>query len=138
MVGEAMKGNQYPTACVFEQLGYPVNPPMRPLPGCIQRFSSVLLKSWFFCKAIQQHSPIGSLSDISIPLRCQVTRSQFVVIGGTFIDGSTQSFQLMVLREPCRFFLPRRDALTHVAIAEAAIQAVACHRHLGKHQHHHC
>ena len=69
MVGEAMKGNHL-TAYVFDKLGYPVNPlPMVPRRDVIQAIGLGSPKKLIaFCRAIQQHSPIGSYLD-PVPAR---------------------------------------------------------------------
>lgn len=126
MVGEAMKGNHL-TAYVFHQLGYPVNPqPMAPRRDVIQ---AVKLgspeKLVAFCRAIQQHSPIGSYLD-PVPAEMPGYESQLVMAGGTFIDGSTSEFSADgPLREPYIVFCQGGSHWTHVAIAlEAAIPAI--------------
>jgi cystathionine beta-lyase family protein involved in aluminum resistance len=126
MVGEALKGNHL-TAYVFHQLGYPVNPlpdvPRRDVIQAIQLGSSEKLIT--FCRAIQQHSPIGSYLE-PIPAEMPGYESQLVMAGGTFIDGSTSEFSADgPLREPYIAFCQGGTHWTHVAIAlEAAISAV--------------
>jgi len=126
MVGEAMKGNHL-TAYVFEQLGYPVNPlPMAPRRDVIQAIQLGSAKKLIaFCRAIQQHSPIGSYLD-PVPAPTPGYESQLVMAGGTFIDGSTSEFSADgPLREPYVVFCQGGTHWTHVAIAlEHAIQAV--------------
>jgi len=126
MVGEAMKGNHL-TAYVFEQLGYPVNPlPMAPRRDVIQAIQLGSAKKLIaFCRAIQQHSPIGSYLD-PVPAPMPGYESQLVMAGGTFIDGSTSEFSADgPLREPYVVFCQGGTHWTHVAIAlEHAIQAV--------------
>ena len=126
MVGEAMKGNHL-TAYVFEQLGYPVNPrptdPRRDVIQAVQLGSPDKLIA--FCRAIQQHSPIGSYLD-PVPAPMPGYESQLVMAGGTFIDGSTSEFSADgPLREPYTVFCQGGTHWTHVAIAlEAAIAAI--------------
>jgi cystathionine beta-lyase family protein involved in aluminum resistance len=126
MVGEAMKGNHL-TAQVFHQLGYPVNPlpqaPRRDVIQAIQLGSPEKLCA--FCRAIQQHSPIGSYLD-PVPAPMPGYESQLVMAGGTFIDGSTSEFSADgPLREPYIVFCQGGTHWTHIAIAlEAAIHAV--------------
>ncbi|NET30527.1 MAG: methionine gamma-lyase family protein, partial [Cyanothece sp. SIO1E1] len=126
MVGEAMKGNHL-AAHVFQNLGYPVNPPpealRRDVIQAIQLGSPDKLIA--FCRAIQQHSPIGSYLD-PIPASMPGYESQLVMAGGTFIDGSTSEFSADgPLREPYIAFCQGGTHWTHVAIAlEAAIEAV--------------
>ncbi|HBL14012.1 MAG TPA: aluminum resistance family protein [Cyanobacteria bacterium UBA11162] len=126
MVGEAMKGNHL-TAYVFQQLGYPVNPEPKALRRdviqAIQLGSPKKLIA--FCKAIQQHSPIGSYLD-PVPAEMPGYESQLVMAGGTFIDGSTSEFSADgPLREPYIVFCQGGTHWTHIAIAlEAAIEAV--------------
>ncbi len=126
MVGEAMKGNHL-TAQVFQELGYPVNPlpeaPRRDVIQAIQLGSPEKLCA--FCRAIQQHSPIGSYLD-PVPAPMPGYESQLVMAGGTFIDGSTSEFSADgPLREPYIVFCQGGTHWTHVAIAlEAAIAAV--------------
>jgi len=126
MVGEALKGNHL-TAYVFQELGYPVNPlPMAPRRDVIQ---AVKLgspeKLIALCRAIQQHSPIGSYLE-PVPAEMYGYESQLVMAGGTFIDGSTSEFSADgPLREPYIAFCQGGTHWTHVAIAlEAAIEAV--------------
>jgi cystathionine beta-lyase family protein involved in aluminum resistance len=126
MVGEAMKGNHL-TAYVFHQLGYPVNPlPDAPRRDVIQaiRLGSPE-KIIAFCRAIQQHSPIGSYLS-PVPANMPGYESELVMAGGTFIDGSTSEFSADgPLREPYVVFCQGGTHWTHVAIAlEAAIEAV--------------
>ena len=126
MVGEAMKGNHL-TATVFDQLGYPVNPlpqaPRRDVIQAVQLGSPEKLIA--FCRAIQQHSPIGSYLD-PVPGEMPGYESELVMAGGTFIDGSTSEFSADgPLREPYTVFCQGGTHWTHVAIAlEAAIAAV--------------
>lgn len=126
MVGEAMKGNHL-TAYVFDQLGYPVNPgPMAPRRDVIQAIQLGSPKKLIaFCRAIQQHSPIGSYLD-PVPAEMPGYESELVMAGGTFIDGSTSEFSADgPLREPYIVFCQGGTHWTHVAIAlEAAIEAV--------------
>ncbi|MGG6294849.1 aminotransferase class I/II-fold pyridoxal phosphate-dependent enzyme [Leptolyngbya sp. AN02str] len=126
MVGEAMKGNHL-VARVFDQLGYPVNP----LPGARRRdvIQAIKLgspdKIIAFCKAIQEHSPIGSYLS-PVPAEMPGYESELVMAGGTFIDGSTSEFSADgPLREPYVVFCQGGTHWTHVAIAlEAAIAAI--------------
>lgn len=126
MVGEAMKGNHL-AAYVFKQLGYPVNPqPMVPRRDVIQAIALGSPKKVIaFCRAIQQHSPVGSYLD-PIPAEMPGYESQLVMAGGTFIDGSTSEFSADgPLREPYVVFCQGGTHWTHVAIAlEAASTAV--------------
>ncbi|MBW4541462.1 MAG: methionine gamma-lyase family protein [Myxacorys chilensis ATA2-1-KO14] len=126
MVGEAKKGNHL-TAYVFDQLGYPVNP--APLAARRDVIQAIKLgspeKVIAFCRAIQQHSPIGSYLD-PVPSGMPGYESELVMAGGTFIDGSTSEFSADgPLREPYTMFCQGGTHWTHVAIAlEAAINAV--------------
>ena len=126
MVGEALKGNHL-TAYIFQQLGYPVNPlPMAPRRDVIQAIKlGKPEKLVTFCRAIQQHSPIGSYLD-PVPAPMPGYESQLVMAGGTFIDGSTSEFSADgPLREPYIAFCQGGTHWTHVAIAlEAAIEAI--------------
>lgn len=126
MVGEAMKGNHL-TAYIFDQLGYPVNPlPLVPRRDVIQAIKlGSADKLIAFCRAIQQHSPIGSYLD-PIPGDMPGYESQVVMAGGTFIEGSTLELSADgPLREPYTVFCQGGTHWTHVAIAlEAAIAAV--------------
>ncbi len=126
MVGEALKGNHL-TAHVFQQLGYPVNPlPMAPRRDVIQAIQlGKPEKLIAFCRAIQQHSPVGSYLD-PVPAPMPGYESQLVMAGGTFIDGSTSEFSADgPLREPYIAFCQGGTHWTHVAIAlESAIEAV--------------
>ncbi|MBW4552519.1 MAG: methionine gamma-lyase family protein [Aphanocapsa sp. GSE-SYN-MK-11-07L] len=126
MVGEAKKGNHL-TGYVFQKLGYPVNPlpdaPRRDLIQAIQLGSPGKLIA--FCRAIQQHSPIGAYLE-PVPAAMPGYASQLVMAGGTFIDGSTSEFSADgPLREPYIVFCQGGTHWTHVAIAlEAAIATV--------------
>lgn len=126
MVGEALKGNHL-TAYVFAKLGYPVNPlptaPRRDVIQAVQLGSPQKLIA--FCRAIQQHSPIGSYLD-PVPADMPGYESQLVMAGGTFIDGSTSEFSADgPLREPYIVFCQGGTHWTHVAIAlQAAVEAV--------------
>ena len=126
MVGEALKGNHL-TAYVFQQLGYPVNPlPMAPRRDVIQAIQlGTPEKLIAFCRAIQQHSPVGSYLD-PVPAPMPGYESELVMAGGTFIDGSTSEFSADgPLREPYIAFCQGGTHWTHVAIAlESAIEAV--------------
>ncbi|MBD1927228.1 methionine gamma-lyase family protein [Trichocoleus sp. FACHB-90] len=126
MVGEAMKGNHL-TAYVFDKLGYPVNPlPMAPRRDVIQAIKlGSPEKLIAFCRAIQQHSPIGSYLE-PVPDEMPGYESQVVMAGGTFIEGSTLEFSADgPLREPYVVFCQGGTHWSHVAIAlEAAIEAV--------------
>lgn len=126
MVGEAMKGN-YLTGYLFDRLGYRVNPaPMAARRDIIQAVElGSAAKLMAFCRAIQQHSPVGSYLD-PVPAEFPGYESQLVMAGGTFIDGSTSEFSADgPLREPYIAFCQGGTHWTHVAIAlEAAIQAV--------------
>ncbi|MBE9118222.1 methionine gamma-lyase family protein [Lusitaniella coriacea LEGE 07157] len=126
MVGEAMKGNHL-TAYVFEQLGYRINPmPLAPRRDTIQGIQlGSPEKLIAFCRAIQQHSPVGSYLE-PVPAEMPGYESQLVMAGGTFIDGSTSEFSADgPLREPYIAFCQGGTHWTHVAIAlEAAIEAV--------------
>ncbi len=126
MVGEAMKGTHL-TGYVFDKLGYPVNPaPFAPRRDVIQSIKLGSAKKLIaFCKAIQQHSPIGSYLD-PVPDEMPGYESQVVMAGGTFIEGSTSEFSADgPLREPYVVYCQGGTHWTHVAIAlEAAIEAV--------------
>ena len=126
MVGEAMKGT-YLTGYVFDKLGYPVNPaPFAPRGDVIQAIKLGSAKKLIaFCKAIQQHSPIGSYLD-PIPDDMPGYESQVVMAGGTFIEGSTLELSADgPLREPYVVYCQGGTHWTHVAIAlQAAIEAV--------------
>jgi cystathionine beta-lyase family protein involved in aluminum resistance len=126
MVGEAMKGNHL-VAQVFQALGYPVNPlPLAPRRDVIQAIKlGSPEKVIAFCKAIQQHSPIGSYLS-PVPAHMPGYESELVMAGGTFIDGSTSEFSADgPLRQPYVVFCQGGTHWTHVAIAlEAAIDAV--------------
>ncbi|MBD2344261.1 methionine gamma-lyase family protein [Anabaena subtropica] len=126
MVGEAMKGT-YLTGYVFDKLGYAVNPaPLAPRGDVIQAIKLGSAKKLIaFCKAIQQHSPVGSYLD-PIPDDMPGYESQVVMAGGTFIEGSTLEFSADgPMREPYVVYCQGGTHWTHVAIAlEAAIEAV--------------
>ncbi|MGK7877708.1 MAG: aminotransferase class I/II-fold pyridoxal phosphate-dependent enzyme [Xenococcaceae cyanobacterium] len=126
MVGEAVKGSHL-IAYVFDKLGYKVNPlPMAPRRDVIQGIQLGSAKKLIaFCRAIQQHSPVGSYLDPT-PAQTPGYESQLVMAGGTFIDGSTSEFSADgPLREPYIVFCQGGTHWTHVAIAlEAAIEAV--------------
>lgn len=126
MVGEALKGNHL-TAYVFQELGYPVNPlPKEPRRDVIQAIQlGSPQKVIAFCRAIQQHSPIGSYLQ-PVPAEMPGYESELVMAGGTFIDGSTSEFSADgPLRPPYVVFCQGGTHWTHIAIAlEAAIEAV--------------
>ena len=126
MVGEAMKGT-YLTGYVFDKLGYPVNPaPFAPRGDVIQAIKLGSAKKLIaFCKAIQQHSPIGSYLD-PIPDDMPGYESQVVMAGGTFIEGSTLELSADgPLRDPYVVYCQGGTHWTHVAIAlQAAIEVV--------------
>jgi cystathionine beta-lyase family protein involved in aluminum resistance len=126
MVGEAMKGT-YLTGYVFDKLGYPVNPPpLAPRGDVIQAIKlGSAEKLIAFCKAIQQHSPIGSYLN-PIPDDMPGYESQVVMAGGTSIEGSTLELSADgPLREPYVVYCQGGTHWTHVSIAlQAAIEAV--------------
>jgi cystathionine beta-lyase family protein involved in aluminum resistance len=126
MVGEAMKGT-YLTGYVFDKLGYPVNPPpLAPRGDVIQAIKlGSAEKLIAFCKAIQQHSPIGSYLNPR-PDDMPGYESQVVMAGGTFIEGSTLELSADgPLREPYVVYCQGGTHWTHVSIAlQAAIEAV--------------
>jgi len=126
MVGEAMRGT-YLTGYVFDKLGYPVNPPpLAPRGDVIQAIKlGSAEKLIAFCKAIQQHSPIGSYLN-PIPDDMPGYESQVVMAGGTFIEGSTLELSADgPLREPYVVYCQGGTHWTHVSIAlQAAIEAV--------------
>lgn len=127
MVAEALKGTHL-VAYVMDRLGYEVNPaPFAPRRDVIQ---AVKLRSpqklMAFCRALQQHSPVGSYLD-PVPAAMPGYESQLVMAGGTFIDGSTAELSADgPLREPYTVYCQGGTHWTHVAIAlEAAICAIA-------------
>lgn len=126
MTGEAMKGNHL-TAYAFHHLGYPVNPlPFAPRRDVIQAIKlGSPEKIVAFCKAIQDHSPIGSYLS-PVPAQMPGYESDLVMAGGTFVDGSTSELSADgPLREPYIVFCQGGTHWTHVQIAiEAAIEAV--------------
>ncbi len=126
MVAEAVKSSHL-IAWVFDRLGYPVNPPpLIPRKDIIQAIElGSREKLIAFCKAIQQHSPVGSYLDPT-PAPMPGYESQLVMAGGTFIDGSTSEFSADgPLREPYIVFCQGGTHWTHTAIAlEAAIDAI--------------
>ncbi|ABB58592.1 methionine gamma-lyase family protein [Synechococcus elongatus] len=126
MVAEAMKGSHL-IAWVCDRLGYPVQPdPWEPRRDVIQavRLGSAE-KLVAFCRAIQQHSPIGAYLD-PVPAPMPGYESDLVMAGGTFIDGSTSEFSADgPLREPYTVFCQGGSHHAQVAIAlEAAIAAI--------------
>ncbi|ACK71745.1 Aluminium resistance family protein [Gloeothece citriformis PCC 7424] len=126
MVGEALKGSHL-IAYVFDQLGYPVNPP--PLVQRKDVIQAIQLgspdKLIAFCKAIQRCSPVSSYLE-PVPAQMPGYESQLVMAGGTFIDGSTSEFSADgPLREPYIVFCQGGTHWTHIAIAlEEAIEAI--------------
>ncbi|MBD1923834.1 methionine gamma-lyase family protein [Microcoleus sp. FACHB-831] len=126
MVGEAVKGTHL-TAYVFDKLGYAVNPlPLAPRRDVIQAIKLGSPKKLIaFCRAIQEHSPIGSYLE-PVPDEMPGYESKVVMAGGTFIEGSTSEFSADgPLREPYIVFCQGGTHWTHVAIAlESAIEAV--------------
>lgn len=126
MVGEALKGSHL-LAWVFDRLGYQVSPPpLQPRRDTIQAIAlGSPEKLIALCRAIQQHSPVGSYLD-PVPAAMPGYASDLVMAGGTFIDGSTAEFSADgPLREPYTVFCQGGTHWTQVAIAlEAAIAAV--------------
>ena len=126
MVGEALKGT-YLAAELFSQLGYPVNPlPRAPRRDVIQAIKlGSPEKIIAFCRAIQKWSPVGSYLD-PVPDNMPGYKSQLVMAGGTFIDGSTSELSADgPLRAPYIVFCQGGNHWTHAAIAlEAAATAV--------------
>ncbi|MEO0948313.1 MAG: aminotransferase class I/II-fold pyridoxal phosphate-dependent enzyme [Cyanobacteria bacterium J06641_5] len=126
MVGEALKGSHL-VAWVFDALGYKVNPnPLEPRRDTIQAIAlGSPEKLIALCRAIQQHSPVGSYLD-PVPAAMPGYESELVMAGGTFVDGSTAEFSADgPLREPYTVFCQGCTHWTQVAIAlEAAIDAV--------------
>jgi cystathionine beta-lyase family protein involved in aluminum resistance len=126
MVGEAVKGSHL-ISYVFDKLGYPVNPlplvPRRDIIQGIQLGSPEKLIA--FCRAIQQHSPVDSYLE-PVPAAMPGYKSELVMAGGTFVDGSTSEFSADgPLREPYIAFCQGGTHWTHIAIAlEAAIKAI--------------
>lgn len=126
MVGEAIKGSHL-IAYVFDQLGYPVNPP--PLVSRKDVIQAIQLgsaeKLIAFCKAIQRCSPVSSYLE-PVPAPMPGYESHLVMAGGTFIDGSTSEFSADgPLREPYIVFCQGGTHWTHIAIAiEEAIEAI--------------
>ena len=127
IVGEAMKGNHL-TAYIFEQLGYPVNPPpFAPRRDVIQGIKlGSRAKLIAFCRSIQQNSPIDAHVE-PVPGEMHGYESELIMAGGTFIDGSTLEFSADgPLREPYIVFCQGGTHWTHVAIAmEAAVEAIS-------------
>lgn len=127
MVGEAIKGTHL-VSHVFHQLGYPVNPlpetPRRDVIQGIQLGSKEKLLA--FCRALQQHSPVGSYLD-PVPAQMPGYESELVMAGGTFIDGSTSELSADgPLREPYLVFMQGGTHWTHCAIAlEGIIDAIS-------------
>ncbi len=126
MVGEALKSNHL-IAHVFDQLGYPVNPPPgKPRRDVIQAIQlGTPEKVIAFCRAIQAYSPVGSYLN-PVPANMPGYESQLVMAGGTFIDGSTSELSADgPLREPYVVYCQGGTHWTHAAIAlEAAVEAV--------------
>jgi len=126
MVGEALK-SAHLIAYVFDKLGYRVNP-LPDAPRC-DTIQAIRLESAdklvAFCRALQQHSPVGSYLD-PVPAPMPGYASNLVMAGGTFVDGSTAEFSADApLREPYIVFCQGGTHWTHAAIAlEAAIEAV--------------
>lgn len=126
MVAEAMKGSHL-IAYVFDQLGYPVNPP--PLVPRRDIIQAVQLgtpeKLIAFCQAIQRCSPVGSYLD-PVPAEMPGYESPLVMAGGTFIDGSTSEFSADgPLRPPYIVFCQGGTHWTHIALAlEEAIEMI--------------
>ncbi len=118
MVGEALKGTHL-VSYVFHQLGYPVNPlpetPRRDVIQAIQLGSQEKLLA--FCRALQQHSPVGSYLN-PVPAQMPGYESELVMAGGTFIDGSTSELSADgPLREPYIVYCQGGTHWSHVAIA---------------------
>ncbi|MBC8123622.1 MAG: methionine gamma-lyase family protein [Gemmatimonadaceae bacterium] len=126
VVGEALKGAHLASR-VFEQLGYPVQPaPFTPRTDVIQAIRlGNAEKLIAFCRAIQQHSPIGSYLE-PVPDTVPGYADRVVMAGGTFIEGSTLELSADgPLREPYVVFLQGGTHLAHVEIAlEAALTSI--------------
>lgn len=126
IVGEAVKGTHL-IAYVFNKLGYPVNPlplvPRRDIIQAIQLGSPEKLIA--FCRAIQGCSPVGSYLD-PVPATMPGYKSQLVMAGGTFVDGSTSELSADgPLREPYIVFCQGGTHWTHISIAlEATLEAI--------------
>jgi cystathionine beta-lyase family protein involved in aluminum resistance len=126
IVGEAVKGTHL-IAYVFNKLGYPVNPlplvPRRDIIQAIQLGSPDKLIA--FCRAIQGCSPVGSYLD-PVPATMPGYKSQLVMAGGTFVDGSTSELSADgPLREPYIVFCQGGTHWTHISIAlEAILEAI--------------
>jgi cystathionine beta-lyase family protein involved in aluminum resistance len=117
MVGEAIKGTHL-IAYVYDKLGYEVNPqPFLPRRDVIQAIKLGSKEKLIqFCRAIQQHSPIGSYLDpVAAPMPGY--ESELVMAGGTFIDGSTSELSADgPLREPYIVFCQGGTHWTHISL----------------------
>jgi len=124
MVGESLKSSHL-ISYVFDQLGYPVNPP--PLVPRRDVIQAILMgspeKLITFCRTIQKYSAVGSYLD-PVPSAMPGYYSELVMAGGTFIDGSTSELSADgPLREPYIVFCQGGTHWTHTSIAlEAALQ----------------
>ena len=124
MVAEALIGADL-VAAVFADLGYPVQPsagePRSDLIQAVQIGNPDALK--LICRAFQGISPVGSYLD-PVPAPMPGYASDLVMVGGTFIDGSTSEFSADApLREPFNLYV---QGGTHRAHVELALVRALC------------
>ncbi len=118
MVAEALIGADL-VACVFEELGFSVNPSFGETRSDI--IQGVCLKSpealKVVCRSFQACSPIGAYLE-PIPASMPGYEADLVMAGGTFIDGSTSEFSADApFRPPYNIFVQGGTHRAHIKIA---------------------
>ena len=118
MVGEALIGADL-VAEVFHSLGFAVNPlpgePRRDVIQSVQLGNPEALK--VVCQAFQQSSPVGSYLDL-VPSPMPGYKSDLLMAGGTFIDGSTSEFSADApLRAPYNLYVQGGSHHSQIKIA---------------------
>ncbi len=118
MVGEALIGADL-VAEVFHSLGFAVNPlpgePRRDVIQSVQLGNPEALQ--VVCQAFQQSSPVGSYLDL-LPSAMPGYKSDLLMAGGTFIDGSTSEFSADApLRAPYNLYVQGGTHHSQIKIA---------------------
>ena len=124
MTAEALIGADL-VACVFEDLGFDVNPSFGEKRGDI--IQSVCFGNQLalqaVCRAFQSSSPVGSYLD-PVPSIMPGYASDLIMAGGTFIDGSTSEFSADApLRPPYNLYI---QGGTHHAHQQIALRRALC------------
>ena len=118
MVTEALIGADL-VCGVFQGLGYKVSPRLgehrTDLIQAVQFNDPEALK--VACRSLQASSPVGSYLD-PVPSSMPGYKSDLIMAGGTFIDGSTSEFSADApLRPPFNLFVQGGTSRSHVKIA---------------------